>query len=76
MYNQYDKTYYFLFYRQYSQRFPMLLTEESNMLFQYYKYYRANIRAKVSAIKIKVNSGSDQCLRRYIRLIEKYLSAF
>jgi aminoglycoside phosphotransferase family enzyme len=65
-----------LFYRQYSQRFPMLLTEESNMLFQYYKYYRANIRAKVSAIKIKVNSGSDQRLRRYIRLIEKYLSAF
>jgi aminoglycoside phosphotransferase family enzyme len=65
-----------LFYQQYLQHFPMLPTEESRMLFQYYKYYRANIRAKVSALKIKKSPRHDEHMARYIRLMEKYLAEF
>ncbi len=49
-----------------------------HMLFTYYKCYRANVRAKVNALRamnpeVSVRKGSLDDVRKYINLMDKYL---
>ena len=71
---------YFLI--KYNQENPCLLNQEDFNLFQYYKLYRANVRAKVGALKA-MQMKNEQQLRKqldfvndYLSLMKKYLNEF
>ena len=69
-----------VFLSAYNSRFPVLNGFEDQLLFIYYKAYRANIRAKVNSIKSRNTSRPPdknralQDTARYIRLMSSYIA--
>jgi aminoglycoside phosphotransferase family enzyme len=63
------------FYQTYLANFPMPETPETRLLFNYYKCYRANVRAKVSALKSVQDAAYVPHVKRYMALLKKYLPA-
>lgn len=67
-----------LFLQTYTQMFPAIMSEEDNQLLNYYKCYRANVRAKVNSLRSQ--SASDQFAKqqalseasRYLQLMKNY----
>ena len=69
------------FMEKYRQLFPEVLQSDFDaQLFLYYKMYRANIRAKVNALKAKGMTNKKQKneaiidVTRYLHLMKKYLN--
>lgn len=61
---------------RYLQLFPCMETQEDQLLFEYYKSYRANIRLKVSVLQSLQHASSPPPLdewRRYFPLISNIL---
>jgi aminoglycoside phosphotransferase family enzyme len=62
----------------YLSKFNIIRNEEEWMLFTYYKSYRANVRAKVNALRAMQVEDSDQqqgfieVAKAYLRLMESY----
>ena len=61
-----------LFLEYYNEYFPAMKTESECDLFIYYKSYRANIRAKVSALRAK-SATTDEERTRSLTAVKKYL---
>jgi aminoglycoside phosphotransferase family enzyme len=67
-----------LFYQKYLLYFEMEENEEVLELFNYYKCFRANIRAKVTLINIQKQNGPDSAqkledVKKYIDLMAGYM---
>jgi len=68
-----------LFLEYYNHFFPTMKTANERDLFIYYKSYRANIRAKVSALRAKSATRDEErtrsltTVKKYLYLIESYL---
>lgn len=60
------------FVTEYNRLFPSLLTAEDQSLFQYFKCYRANVRAKVHALAAD-QDGDQKSYRRHKAAVKKYL---
>ena len=68
-----------LFYKNYISHAKMKETRESRLLFNYYKSYRANVRAKINALnamqpadkELKLKKRSDA--EKYLKLLNDYL---
>jgi aminoglycoside phosphotransferase family enzyme len=56
-----------IFYRSYLQYSQMHANEETQLLFQYYKCYRANVRAKVAIL-----NADGITAKRYLTLLKSY----
>ncbi len=65
------------FYRQYLKEWGENETSFSRKLFLYYKGYRANVLAKIAAIRAKDKGGQELVhdMRKYLRLMEDYSEA-
>lgn len=61
-----------LFIKHYNLLFPVMRNKKENMLFTYYKSYRANVRAKVNSLRAS-NSISQASKARALKEVEKYL---
>ncbi|MCU0398105.1 MAG: hypothetical protein MUC73_08375, partial [Cyclobacteriaceae bacterium] len=63
----------------YNTHFYALRTPEENLLFIYFKSYRANVRAKVNALRAMTASSDSQQAQslkeceRYLRLMQSYI---
>lgn len=72
-----DLAAYFL--GQYLNRYPCLITDEDQLLFRYFKLYRAGVKLKINLIKATDPGHADFHARRwenvdtYYRLFEQYL---
>jgi hypothetical protein len=64
------------FISAYQQLYPCFLTEEDEMLFQYFKIYRANVRLKVYALKARSGQKDIAEVSEYIGLLAGYLDHF
>lgn len=67
------------FYHEYLKSLGVQSDDASRRLFIYYKSYRANVRAKVTAISARQKSDSEQeveDLRRYISLMDHYCQEY
>lgn len=79
-YGRGDLASYFL--EKYNQQNPCLFNKEDYDLFNYYKLYRANVRAKVGALKAMQIEGQVKLkkqlefVKEYLVLMEKYMEAF
>ena len=75
------------FLDEYQSHFEVIRNKEEEMLYLYYKLYRANVRLKVQIIRLaqteddlerkKINNTIDSYLKlikQYVRLLNKYLS--
>lgn len=68
-----------LFYENYLVHSKMNETQESRMLFNYYKSYRANVRAKINTLNAMQSSDEELDLKkreeieRYFKLLKSYL---
>ena len=68
-----------LFYENYLVYSKMNETQESRMLFNYYKSYRANVRAKINTLNAMQSSDEELDLKkredieRYFKLLKSYL---
>lgn len=68
------------FLEAYFSEHPAMLTAEDQLIFSYYKLYRANVRVKVNALKTMQSPDEKEMKRRiflveqYLRLLRKYLS--
>jgi aminoglycoside phosphotransferase family enzyme len=68
-----------LFIETYNKFLPAINTRDDQMLFVYYKMYRANVRAKVNSLRAAGAGNEDfskQSLAeagKYIRLMERYI---
>jgi len=68
-----------LFFKNCNKFFPCITSQEDEMLFIYYKAYRANIRAKVNALRAKNAESEDQQkhalseTHKYILLMNNYI---
>lgn len=67
-----------LFFEKYSEEFGLMNNDQERKLFQYYKSYRANVRAKVTLINIQKqndtnNSGKLNDAKKYIDLMTGYM---
>ncbi|MEL6697290.1 MAG: phosphotransferase [Bacteroidota bacterium] len=62
--------------RSYLSIFPCL-QEDEGLIFQYYKLYRANVRAKVSIIRARESDQLDALFQahKYIELMDRYSKA-
>lgn len=68
-----------LFIKEYQQKLSCFETEADQRLMEYYKCFRANVRAKVHALS--ANQASDdetfklhvQALRKYFQLMKRYM---
>jgi len=61
-----------LFLDRYNKTFPVMLDDDDRKLFNYYKSYRANIRAKVNSIRAH-NTGNETEKNDCLKLTWKYL---
>lgn len=66
-----------LFMDLYLEQFPCVSSLEDKNLFTYFKFYRANVRAKVNALRAMQASGGEReelCgkVREYLELMEGY----
>lgn len=57
-----------VFMEQYLRDFPCIQTPADRDIFNYFKLYRANVRAKVNLLKNDPDTG-----KKYLSLMEKYL---
>jgi aminoglycoside phosphotransferase family enzyme len=67
------------FYRHYLEAFGTEEDDDTRRLFAYYKAYRANVRAKVSAISARKKGAGEAELRdiaRYLELMDLYCEEF
>ncbi len=67
------------FYRNYLQFAGMKEDENDHKLFNFYKSYRANIRAKVTILSIKKRTDNEKKIRhikKYIDLMNNYCNHF
>lgn len=68
-----------LFLEHYNEYFPTMKAESEHNLFIYYKSYRANIRAKVNALRAKSATTDEErtksltAVKKYLYLMENYL---
>jgi aminoglycoside phosphotransferase family enzyme len=67
-----------LLYQKYGEHFELQNNDEETQLFQYYKSYRANVRAKVTLINLQKqndtnNSGKLDDAKKYIDLMTGYM---
>lgn len=68
-----------VFLREYRKRFSCFKTREDLAIFNYYKCYRANVRAKVSALAAaqEADPAARRPLiakgRRYLKLMDRYM---
>ena len=68
-----------MFLKYYNKFFPTMKTESEHNLFIYYKSYRANIRAKVNALRAKSATTHEEktkalaAAKKYLCLMESYL---
>jgi aminoglycoside phosphotransferase family enzyme len=72
-----------VFYENYMQYSGIKETRESKQLFNYYKSYRANVRAKISALNaLQADDDQEQYLKnkqnteKYLKLLKSYLPEF
>lgn len=61
------------FMAAYREAFPAMSSDEDEQLFAYYKCYRANVRAKVNALRAK-QAGSQKEKQRLLKEVTKYLN--
>ena len=61
------------FLTHYNQFFPAMKTPKERTLFNYYKMYRANIRAKVNGLRV-ISATSDEERKTSLDTAEKYLT--
>ena len=67
------------FFKKYNRKNQCVFNQEDINLFNYYKLYRANVRAKVGALKAMQMAEGEQLKRQikfvndYLELMEKYL---
>ncbi len=66
------------FYRSYLEAYGMDEDDNLRRMYSYYKCYRANIRAKVTAINSRENKyeHAAQDIQKYLRLMEQYSGEF
>jgi uncharacterized protein len=69
-----------LFIKEYQQKLICFETEADQRLMEYYKCFRANVRAKVHALSANQASGDEdtfkmhvQALRKYLQLMKRYM---
>jgi uncharacterized protein len=60
-----------LFFEQYQLKYPCIVKGEDFLIFQYYKLYRANVRAKVNALKAMQEEDPIEVAKR-MKLCEAY----
>ncbi len=78
--NRIDLANYFLM--AYLKRYPAIFDEVDQLIFQYYKLYRTNVRLKVNLYKGMQSANSKQSQEhmdlaiQYFMLLKKYLSSF
>ena len=69
------------FLKHYFIKYPCLFNEEDQLLFQYYKLYRANVRLKVNALKAMQEEEEIEKEKRlglvedYFTLMKRYLAS-
>ncbi len=61
------------FMKTYLEFFPCMKTRQEEFLFTYYKSYRANVRAKVNALRA-MQATEASVINKYIKEIKKYLN--
>ena len=61
------------FMKTYFEFFPCMKTRQEECLFTYYKTYRANVRAKVNALRA-MQATEASVINKYIKEIKKYLN--
>lgn len=61
-----------LFIRNYNHLFPVMRSTEEELLFNYYKCYRANVRAKVNSLRSASATDPEQ-RKRFLSETAKYL---
>ena len=61
------------FMKTYLEFFPCMKTRQEECLFTYYKSYRANVRAKVNALRA-MQATKASVINKYTKEIEKYLN--
>lgn len=64
------------FLKIYNQAFPVIRGRKEEALFEYYKAYRANVRAKVTAIRASQEKDPEQEKKKialYLDLMDRYL---
>lgn len=61
------------FMKTYLEFFPCMKTRQEECLFTYYKSYRANVRAKVNALRA-MQATDPSVINKYIKEINKYLN--
>lgn len=68
-----------IFLREYLKRVHCIETREDEMIFRYFKSLRANVRAKVSAIRAMQQEDDKVAdlaeLKKYLALMEQYIEA-
>ncbi|HEY8660789.1 MAG TPA: hypothetical protein VIL78_17270, partial [Hanamia sp.] len=68
-----------IFYQKYMEHFGIKETRANRQLFNYYKSYRANVRAKVNALNALQAVDDEQHLKskdeaeKYLKLLKSYL---
>ncbi len=70
-YGKPDLAEYFL--EKYNLLNPSLFNQEDNNLFRYYKLYRANVRAKIGALKA-MQMTDELLLTKQLKFVKNYLS--
>jgi uncharacterized protein len=69
-----------VFLNNYLQQQPCLVTSEDDCIFVYYKCYRANVRAKIHAIRTASSIDKEdyrhhlKAWRNYLRLMQRYMN--
>ncbi|MFN6944095.1 MAG: hypothetical protein ACK4ND_04040 [Cytophagaceae bacterium] len=62
-----------LLLKKYLEGFPCLSSEADQQLFLFYKIFRANVRAKVSALQTFSGTGLNPEVKKYLDLMDKYI---
>ena len=71
-----------VFLKNYFSKHPCLFDEADHHIFKYYKLYRANVRAKVNALKAMQTTDTDELKKRlnlvkaYLDLMKRYIASF
>jgi uncharacterized protein len=68
-----QKTLSRFFLAEYLRHFSCFQTKTDNLLFTYFKCYRANVRAKVNIISAQQESDSQRTFQKHIRAARTYL---
>ena len=63
------------FFEKYLEQFNCILTDEDQLLWQFYKLYRANIKVKVNVLKA-MQAETDEALEERTMKAQKYFKLF